>query len=196
MKNEEDPMEIYRNEYILKDDQKFIVRSPEEGDAQALINQMKTIDTETKFLAREPGEFNFTLEQEIEFIRNSMGDENGRFLVGEIDGRIVANCSVGVVTNNKRFLHRAAMGIAIIKDYWSMGIGKILMQECIEWCKEKGIEQLELEVVTQNNRALSLYKNLGFQIYGTKKHALKYGDGTYADEYYMILFLDRNNEGI
>ena len=109
MKNEEELMQIYRNEYILKDGQKFIVRSPEEGDAQALINQMKTIDTETKFLAREPGEFNFALEQEIEFIRNSMSDENGRFLVGEIDGRIIANCSVGVVTNNKRFLHRAAM---------------------------------------------------------------------------------------
>jgi ribosomal protein S18 acetylase RimI-like enzyme len=63
------------------------------------------------------------------------------------------------------------------------------MRECIKWCKEKGVEQLELEVVTQNNRAVSMYQDLGFQIYGTKKHALKYSDETYADEYYMILFL-------
>lgn len=64
------------------------------------------------------------------------------------------------------------------------------MQECIKWCKEKDVEQLELGVVTQNNRAISMYENLGFEIYGTKKHALKYGDGTYADEYFMCLFLN------
>ena len=38
-----------------------------------------------------------------------------------------------------------------------------------------------------------MYKNFGFQVYGTKKHALKYADGTYADEYYMILFLNSVN---
>ena len=67
---------------------------------------------------------------------------------------------------------------------------KTMINECIKWCKEKGVEQLELEVVTQNSRAISMYKNLGFEVYGTKKHALKYSDGTYADEYYMILFLN------
>jgi len=63
------------------------------------------------------------------------------------------------------------------------------MQECINWCKEQGVEQLELEVVTQNSRAISMYKSFGFEIYGTKKHALKYENGTYADEYFMCLFL-------
>jgi RimJ/RimL family protein N-acetyltransferase len=82
------------------------------------------------------------------------------------------------------------MGITVRKDYWNKGIGKNLMQECIKWCKEKGVEQLELEVVTQNNRAISMYQYLGFDIYGTKKHALKYADGSYADEYFMCLFLN------
>lgn len=35
-----------------------------------------------------------------------------------------------------------------------------------------------------------MYESMGFEIYGTQKHALKYGDGSYADEYYMILFLN------
>ena len=65
-----------------------------------------------------------------------------------------------------------------------------MMKECIKWCSEKGVEQLELDVVTENKRALLMYENLGFEVYGTKKHALKYGDGTYADEYAMILFLN------
>ncbi|GAA0177114.1 GNAT family N-acetyltransferase [Clostridium sediminicola] len=185
--------ELYKNEYALRDGKKLIIRNAQLGDEQGLIDQMKIVDSETKFLAREPGEFNFSLEQEREFIKNTAKDENSLFLIGEIDSRIIANCSVGVISNNKRYLHRAAMGIAVCKDYWRNGIGKKMMQECIKWCKEKGIEQLELEVVTENNRAVSMYKSLGFQIYGTKKHALKYGNGTYADEYYMILFLHNIN---
>lgn len=192
-KYEEGSKKLYRNEHLLNDGQQFIAREPEPGDAQGLIDQLQTVDNETKFLAREPGEFNFTLEQEREFIKSYMDNENSRLLIGEIDGNIIANCSVGVVMNNRRYLHRAAMGIAVRKDYWNRGIGKILMQECIDWCKGKGVEQLELEVVTQNKRAVSMYKNFGFQVYGTKKHALKYGDGTYADEYYMILFLNSVN---
>ncbi|MFT9496284.1 GNAT family N-acetyltransferase [Anaerosolibacter sp.] len=183
----------YENEYLLRDGQKLIVRNPKIGDAQGLIDHMKAVDGETKFLAREPGEFSFTLEQEREFIKSSINNENIFFLVGEIDGKIIANCSVGIVMNNKRYLHRAAIGIAVRKDYWHRGIGKRMMEECIKWCREKGVEQLELEVVTQNNRAISMYKSFGFQIQGTKKHALKYGDGSYADEYLMILFLNDTN---
>ncbi len=183
-------MKLYNNENILKDGQKLIIRTAEEGDAQGLIDLLRTVDSETKFLAREPGEFNFTLEQEREFIRGMMEDDNKQLLIGEINGRIVANCSVGIVVNNKRYLHRATMGISVRKKYWNRGIGKTMINECIKWCKEKSVEQLELEVVTQNSRAISMYKNLGFEVYGTKKHALKYSDGTYADEYYMILFLN------
>jgi RimJ/RimL family protein N-acetyltransferase len=183
-------MKLYRNEYELKDGQKLIVRTPELGDEEGLINLMQAVDSETKFLAREPGEFNFTLEQERKFISNIINDESSFFLIAEINGRIIGNCSVGIVSSNKRFLHRAGMGITVRKDFWNKGIGKNMMKECIKWCEEKGVEQLELEVVTQNDRAISMYQYLGFDIYGTKKHALKYSDGTYADEYFMCLFLN------
>lgn len=183
-------MEDNIKEFSLKDNQKLIVRNPVEEDAQSLIELMKVMDCETKFLAREPGEFNLTVEQEKTFINNSLNNENSHFIIGEIEGRIVANCSVGIISKQKRFLHRAALGIAVSKDYWGKGIGNIMMKECIKWCSEKGVEQLELDVVTENKRALLMYENLGFEVYGTKKHALKYGDGTYADEYAMILFLN------
>jgi ribosomal protein S18 acetylase RimI-like enzyme len=185
-------MKTFMNEYILKGGEKLILRTPEIGDEQSLIDQMKIVDSETKYLAREEGEFSFTLDQEREFIENCLEDENRFFLVAEIDGRIVANCSVGLIMKNKRFRHRASMGLAVCKDCWNKGIGGKMMQECIKWCEEKGLEQLELEVVTENTRALSMYQNFGFEIFGTKKHALKYGDGTYADEYHMILFLQKN----
>lgn len=63
------------------------------------------------------------------------------------------------------------------------------MTESIKWCKDNHLEQLELGVVSENEAALSLYKSLGFEIFGTKKNSLKYDDGSYADEYIMIKFL-------
>lgn len=180
----------YRKEYLLKDGQQLIIRTPELEDAEALINLMKAVDGESKFLAREPDEFNFTVEQERDFIESYMTNQNSRFLIAELDGRLVGNCSFGVILNNKRYLHRAGLGIAVLKAYWGKGIGRIMIEECIAWCKEHGIEQIELEVVTDNERAISMYKSFGFQVCGRKNHALKYSDGTYADEYSMVLFLD------
>ncbi len=68
------------------------------------------------------------------------------------------------------------------------------MQGAIDWCRMKGVEQLELDVVTGNDRALAMYKSFGFEVCGLKKCALKYEDGTYADEHYMILFLGDGKE--
>jgi RimJ/RimL family protein N-acetyltransferase len=190
MCNHEVRTEMYQEKYDLKDGRQLVVRMPKVRDAQALIDYMKEVDCETRFLAREPGEFGFTVEQEENFISRLTTDDSKQFLIAEVEGQIVANCSVGLITNNRRYLHRAGLGISVKQDYWGVGIGRVMMNECIAWCKVNGVEQLELEVVTVNERALGMYKSLGFEIYGTKKHALKYSDGTYADEYFMILLLD------
>ena len=56
----------------------------------------------------------------------------------------------------------------------------------IENAYEKGIEQLELEVVASNQSGLALYKKMGFETWGTFPNKMKYKDGTYADCYWMI----------
>ena len=64
-----------------------------------------------------------------------------------------------------------------------------MMEECIHWCHEHGVTQVELDVVKNNERAVNMYRNFGFEIIGTKERALKYPDGTYADEYLMLKML-------
>lgn len=63
------------------------------------------------------------------------------------------------------------------------------MQECIKWCKERNVTQLELDVVKENDRAIKMYQGFGFEITGTIPKALRYEDGAYADEYKMVLNL-------
>jgi len=183
--------EKYCSKVELKNGKVLVMRVPKEDDALQLMNHLKQVDTETKFLGREPDEFNFTLEQEKEFIKGFDKDENSLFLVGEIDDEVIANVSVSIVRNNRRFLHRAAFGITVQKKHWRSGIGKLLIEKVIDWCKDKGVEQLELEVVSDNERAVELYKSQGFVKHGTMKNAIKYADNTYADEDIMILFMNK-----
>ena len=84
-----------------------------------------------------------------------------------------------------RTYHRASLGMSVRRDYWRQGIGSAMMERLITHARQTGFEQIELEVVSANRRAISLYIKYGFQVYGTRPHGLKYPDGTYADDYLM-----------
>ena len=173
-------------EYVLRNGKNVIVRKPNEDDAEALINVMTTADTETLFLARNPGEFCTTVEKEKQIIKNVLADNDVEWFVAEYENKVIGQCSVGLVRRTARYRHRAEVAFVILQDYCNLGIGGKMMEECIKWCKEHGITQIELDVVKNNERALKMYQGFGFEIIGTKENALRYQDGTYADEYLMI----------
>lgn len=184
-------MKNFEQRYTLIDNRELILRSPRLGDEEGLINQIKQVDKETKFLAREEGEFSFTMEQEYDFINHCLEDDKRFFIIAEVGDEIVGTCAASLVSSGKRFMHRASLGIAISKKYWKLGIGNKMMETCINWCKENDIEQLELDVVKGNSKAKMMYEKWGFEVSGIKRHAMKYSDGAYADEYNMVLFFDK-----
>lgn len=173
-------------QYILKNGKQVMIRQPIVEDAKAIVNIMTVADTETLFLARNPGEFCTTVEREKEIIANVLNDNDVEWYVAEYDNKVVGQCSVGLVRRNARYRHRAEVAFVILKDYCNLGIGGKMMEECIAWCRSKGVTQVELDVVKENKRAIKMYQGFGFQIIGTISNALHYQDGTYADEYIMI----------
>ena len=179
---------LYRT-LTLKDGRELILRSPCIDDAEAMIDLVETGDMETRFLGREPGEFNIVPDKEREVIEARTSNPRSLWLVAELEGKIVASCDTTCVRDRNRFRHRASMGIMVLKAYWQLGIGRALMQACIAGCREMGYEQLELEVVSDNSHAIALYESLGFINCGRKPHSFKYPDGSYADNNEMYLFL-------
>lgn len=173
-------------EYLLRNGQKVTIRKPQEEDAENIVNLMTIADTETLFLARNPGEFSTTVEQEKQIIENVLADNDMEWFVAEYENKVIGQCSVGLVRRNARYRHRAEVAFVILKDYCNLGIGGKMMEECIKWCKKTGVTQIELDVVKSNERALKMYQGFGFEIIGTRENALCYQDGTYADEYLMV----------
>lgn len=109
-------------------------------------------------------------------------------LLAFLNGKYIGNCSL-MGNAPSRYRHRASVGIALFQAYTGMGIGRKMLELLCEIAKEKGIEQLELEVVAYNDRAIALYKKIGFEKMGTFPHNMKYKDGTYADAYWMVKIL-------
>ncbi len=176
-------------EYLLSNGKRVVIRKPDINDAEAIMKVISVADTETLFLARNPGEFCVSVEREKEKIAKVLSDECAEWFVAEYENKIVGQCSVSFVRRSQRYRHRAEVAFVVLKDYCGIGIGGKMMQTCIDWCKNKRVEQMELSVVTDNERAINMYESFGFETKGLIPKALKYQDGSYADEYLMILNL-------
>jgi putative acetyltransferase len=117
--------------------------------------------------------------------------DNDHMLVAEVeeDGnkRVVGVASLSVNKSN-RLRHSGSIGLMVAKEYHGMGIGKALMKDLIDiadnWLM---LIRIELGAFTDNEKAINLYKSLGFQIEGTKKYAI-IRNGKYEDEYLMARY--------
>ena len=75
---------------------------------------------------------------------------------------IAGTAGIEAIGTKYKVRHRAEFGISVVKKYWGLGIGKALLASCIECAKTAGYSQLELHVVAENERAVSMYERAGF----------------------------------
>lgn len=173
----------------LKDGRSCTLRPTHPDDAAEMIDYMKQIAEDTRFTLRTPDEVTFTLEQEREILGHLLEDPGSVMMLAEVAGRVAGNCSISGMGYKSRIRHRCSMAIALKKDYWNLGIGYGMITYLTELAKQIGFEQMELDVVADNERAKKLYEKCGFTETGKHLRALKYDDGTYADEIIMIKLL-------
>ena len=178
---------ILNEEKYELDGKSIILRSATEDEADLLIDYLKTVTGETRFLLVEPDEVRYTTEDEKSFIRGKNESETGMLILAFVDGVYAGNCSFDGRGPSRRMKHRADIGIALFQKYTGFGLGKLMLKRLIQAIKEQGYEQAELTVVGGNDRAYHLYESLGFKETGRIPNANKYSDGTYSDDIFMTL---------
>lgn len=174
-------------EFILKDGCKALLRSPKEEDAEIMLKFITRASGETDFLMRYPEEWeSYTIEREQTILRASSESPDNLMITCFLGRKIAGNCSITFRTGMKD-RHRASVGIALLRDYWNLGIGTKMFQELIGIAKERGdVRQIELDFVEGNTRARVLYEKMGFRITGVKPDAIRLKDGTFVNEYMML----------
>lgn len=172
-----------------KSGDQVIYRGVKKEDAEALYQHQCTIAQETYFTSLFPLSLLYNIEGKVERIKEIQNHPVHFQIVAINDGKIVGQAEVRVVKNHLKYKHRANIGISIDRDHWGMGIGSSLMKLALHQAKENGLEQMELGVYADNERAIHLYQKYGFEQCGIWKNAFKLKDGTYRDEILMSKIL-------
>lgn len=178
-------MKFAEKQITLKDGTTCTLRSPDEHDAEKMIEYLKMTSEETYFMTRYPEEINLTTDKEIELLKDNLSSNTDMMIAAFVNNELAGNVGINCVRNHIKLKHRAVFGISIKKNYWNNGIGNALLREVIIQAMTMGYEQIELGVFSDNEKAKKLYKNHGFQVWGNMKNAYKLKDGTYRDEIIM-----------
>jgi putative acetyltransferase len=106
-------------------------------------------------------------------------------LVACVEGEVVGMAGLHVYPKSPRRRHVGYLGMAVHDKWHARGVGTALMNGIIELADRwLNLTRLELNVWTDNEPALRLYKKLGFEIEGTQRK-FAFRDGTYVDAYAM-----------
>lgn len=168
----------------------WVLRCSDKKDATELSKLRVQIDGETENLDREAGEVFLTPEDFEKLIYEDSIAEKNLFLISEVDGKIVGftRCEGNKL---RRFMHKAEFGICISKEYWGYGIGKVLLENILEWADSAGIKKISLNVVETNINAIKLYKSYGFKEEGLLIKDRIHKDGNYYNTVIMGRLLNK-----
>lgn len=110
--------------------------------------------------------------------------DNVYVFVALIDDEIVGNLGFETCVNPRR-RHVASFGMGVKDAFVDQGVGRALLKAAIELSDNwLNLKRIELTVYKDNERAISLYKSLGFEIEG-ESPAYAFRNGEYVTAYYM-----------
>ena len=170
--------------HTMKDGRTVVIRRVAEADAEQLLKNINEVGAEGDWILTESIAWDPIRERE--WIRTFDGETSSLY-VAEVDGLVVGQIDARIPTFQKA-RHVANLGIAIVKAYRGLGIGRALMDRTLAWMKARGVEKATLEVFSTNARAIALYRRLGFEVEGVRRRHYKIR-GAYVDDVLMAKWL-------
>jgi len=162
-----------------KADDTLVIRSAEPSDAaatSALLGGIGTFEG-TLQLPDMPAASRLEMLQRV--------DPLACRLVAVAGGEVVGTAGLHVQHPGLRRAHVRGLGIGIAPSWQGRGVGRKLITRLLDWADRwAGIQRVELWVHVDNERAIALYRSLGFVEEGRHlAYALK--NGRYVDSLSM-----------
>jgi RimJ/RimL family protein N-acetyltransferase len=153
------------------------------ADAEEFAQLVLDVENSTDFMLYHPGERKINIENQRKMIQAFEEEDSSAIFVCEKKGQMVGYLIArgGSAIKNK---HSVYLVVGIIEQYRGQGIGTEMFKTLHHWALEQKLHRLELTAIAHNHPAIALYKKMGFEVEGIKKHSLKI-HGQYVDEVYM-----------
>lgn len=156
------------------------------SDAAEILEYLKQVGGETDNLTFGAEGLPLTAEQEAAYIAKLENSTDSIMLVAKDDGKIVGNASLSRMP--RRMSHRGDIGITVLMSHWNKGIGGQLLSQIIDFAKQNSFAIVELQVRSDNLRAIHLYEKYGFKKLFTYPAFFKIGED-FIDVDFMCLQL-------
>lgn len=166
------------------------LREAEQTDAETLIAFLNQVGTESDYMTLDEAGILMDEGQMASFIQHQTESENQLYLLALLDDEIAGLVSI-TADFHERIRHIGQVFIVVKKAFWNQGLGRILLEEALDWAENNSIlRRLELTVQVRNERAVHLYKELGFEIEGLQKRGAYLTEGIFLDVYLMGKLID------
>lgn len=172
-----------------KSGMEVILRSATRQDAASILELSTAVIGEEIYQLTSGAEFEMSIEAEEKWIDSHQANPNHIILLAEMNSKIVGmlDFSNG---HRQRIAHTGEFGMSVEKSVRDQGVGSLLLQVLIEWATGNStIEKIGLNVHGNNERAIALYKRMSFEVEGTRRRDLKYGEDQYIDTVVMGRFV-------
>ena len=179
----------YDQTVTLKNGKTARLRNGVAADGAAVFENFNLTHAETDYLLSYPEENSFDPEQEARFLEEKTQSPNEIEIVALVDGTVAGTAGIEAVGKKVKVRHRAEFGISVLREYWGLGLGRALTKACIDCARAAGYAQLELNAVAENERALALYRGMGFVEYGRNPKGFLSRTAGYQELVYMRLEL-------
>jgi RimJ/RimL family protein N-acetyltransferase len=163
------------------------IRRARPEEAPLLAAAERVIASVPGRLASRPEEIDDDAVRRLILELNDRG--RGNYLVAEHEGALVGHALLEPLPLAVT-AHVVRLTIAVHEGHQGRGAGRALMNALLAWARsDPRFEKVELQVRSTNERAVALYRALGFVEEGRKTRRLKIRPDEYIDDVYMALWV-------
>ena len=104
--------------------------------------------------------------------KSELKNQNSIYFIAKQSNEIIGFVGILLILDTAEITN-----IVVKKSFRGNGISKILMNHIINYCQEKNIVKINLEVNSKNESAINLYQSFGFKEVGLRKNYYGNSDG-------------------
>ena len=162
----------------------FFIRPANPGDVDLLRELSVQTFTETYHAYNTAEDMLLYISKNFssEVLCSELEDAGNYFFIAMLEDRAVGYIKLRTAEEPaalKGRKHIELERIYALKEFQGTGLGKLLMQQCIDTATSNGFEVVWLGVWKQNEKAFAFYKKCGFTIFG--EHIFTLGTDEQSD---------------